>query len=65
MSLPVILAHGALGNWDEVIFLSLAAIFLVMMGVSWVRSHAAALEDDTTAATDSAEQPSPDRFRLE
>lgn len=65
MSLPVILAHGALGNWDEVIFLSLAAIFLTMMGVSWFRSRAAALEDDATAPADSAEQPSPDRFRLE
>ncbi len=39
MSTPIILAHGALGNWDEVIFLSIAAIFLIMMGISWVKSR--------------------------
>jgi len=39
MSAPIILAHGTLGNWDEVIFLSVAAIFLIMMGISWVRSR--------------------------
>ncbi len=39
MSAPIILAHGSLGNWDEVIFLSVAAIFLIMMGISWVRSR--------------------------
>jgi hypothetical protein len=64
MSVPIILAHGALGNWDEVIFLSLAAIFLTMMGVSWVRSRAATLEDPPTP--ESASEPSSaDRFRLD
>ena len=39
MRFPVILAHGALGPYDEVIMLGAAAILLVMMGVSWVRSR--------------------------
>lgn len=39
MNWPVLLAHGALGYWDELIFVSIAAIFIVMMGVSWVRSR--------------------------
>lgn len=39
MQLPVILAHGALGPYDELIFLSVAAIFLIFMGISWVKSR--------------------------
>lgn len=35
----VLLAHGALGPYDEIIFLGVAVIFVVMMGVSWVRSR--------------------------
>ena len=35
----VILAHGALGGLDEVIFLSIAVVFVAMMGVSWYRSQ--------------------------
>lgn len=34
-----VVAHGALGPWDEVIFLGVAAVFLVFMGISWVRSR--------------------------
>jgi hypothetical protein len=37
--LPILLAHGALGPYDELIFLGVAVIFVVMMGVSWVRSR--------------------------
>jgi len=39
MSTPILLAHGALGVWDEVIFLSIAAIFFIMMGIAWVKSR--------------------------
>ena len=45
MNTPVILAHGGLGDWDEVIFLSVAAIFLVMMGISWIRSRGVPLNE--------------------
>jgi hypothetical protein len=34
-----ILAHGALGALDEVIFFAIAAIFLIMMGISWFSSR--------------------------
>jgi hypothetical protein len=43
---PFLPAHGALGPWDEVIFIGVAAVFLVMMGVSWVRSRNTPIEDD-------------------
>ena len=65
---PFILAHGSLGGWDEVVFLSIAAIFLIMMGISWVRSRVSLPEelDEPVASTPS--QPTdetPDRFPLE
>lgn len=34
-----LLAHGNLGYWDEVVFISVALIFLGMMAVSWWRSR--------------------------
>ena len=51
-----ILAHGSLGEWDELIFLSIAAIFLIMMGIAWVRSRVStpeALEETTDTTTPS------------
>lgn len=53
MSIHILLAHGSLGNWDEVIFLSIAAVFLIMMGISWIRSRA--------NAPDEAEAPPPSK----
>lgn len=64
----VILAHGALGVWDEVIFLSVAAVFLIMMGISWIRSRSAPVEDvdDQPHETPTAAPPhTDDRFRLD
>jgi hypothetical protein len=69
MTYPVILAHGALGIWDEVIFISVAAIFLVVMGISWVKSRMTSppLPDTPPPARtdDQAESPSPTHFRLD
>lgn len=67
MFIPIILAHGALGPWDELIFLGVAAIFLTMMGISWVRSRT---DNPTIEQTDDsnpapAEENSPDHFRLD
>lgn len=45
MSFQPILAHGSFGSWDEVVFLSIAAIFLIVMGISWIRSRAAVSEE--------------------
>lgn len=47
MDFPVLLAHGALGYWDEVIFIGIVVVFVVMMAVSWYRSRTA--EDDAEA----------------
>lgn len=48
---PILLAHGALGAWDEIIFVGVSAVFFVMMGVSWARSRAfePELEEDGPA----------------
>ncbi len=35
-----VLAHGALGIWDEVIFIGVGVLFLIFMVISWVRSRA-------------------------
>jgi len=34
-----LLAHGNLGYWDELVFISIALIFIGMMAVSWWRSR--------------------------
>lgn len=62
----VILAHGSLGGYDEILFVGTAIMFLVMMGISWLRSRNAEpiLEDpddpapsDTTPADESIRLP--------
>ncbi|MCB9456116.1 MAG: hypothetical protein H6671_09025 [Anaerolineaceae bacterium] len=68
MPFPVILAHGALGIWDEVIFISVAAIFLVVMGISWVKSRMTTppLADESPRRDAADQQPdSPTHFRLD
>ena len=42
----VFLAHAGLGNWDELVFLGIALVFFVMMGVSWVKSRNLQFEED-------------------
>ena len=60
--MPVILAHGALGPFDEIIFFGIAVVFLGMMGLSWVRSQQLPEEEaDEAEAADSSEV---DRFEL-
>lgn len=60
--MPVILAHGALGPFDEIIFIGIAVIFLGMMGLSWMRSQA--LEDEELEAGEPAAADA-DHFELE
>lgn len=63
-----ILAHGALGIYDEVVFILVAAIFLALMAVAWLRSRS---EDPTPVDDATPIQPIPtdtdtgDQFRLE
>ncbi|MCY4008898.1 MAG: hypothetical protein OXF22_04000 [Anaerolineaceae bacterium] len=40
MTLRTFLAHGALGNWDELIFLTVAIAFAILMAASWLRARA-------------------------
>lgn len=59
---PIIPAHGALGNLDEVVFLLIGIIFLGMMGISWFRSQ------HIPDANDTENQPNPsqtDHFELQ
>jgi hypothetical protein len=35
----MILAHTALGPYDEVLFIGVALIFTIFMGISWWRSR--------------------------
>ena len=61
--MPVILAHGALGPFDEIIFLGIAVVFLGMMGVSWARSQQ--LPDEEIDAADESGAQDEDHFELE
>ncbi|MDX1993421.1 MAG: hypothetical protein SF029_13610 [bacterium] len=66
MSLPMFLAHGSLGPYDELIFLGVSVVFLVMMGISWFTSRteeppADAPPLDTAAPKNRSEE----RFRLD
>lgn len=71
MQLPVFLAHGALGAFDEIVFAGVAVVFVVMMGVSWVRSRAfePEWEEDAveSASTDNTpeQSESDERFPLD
>ena len=56
--MPAILAHGALGPFDEIIFFGIAIVFLGMMVVSWLRSQQIADEDPLDPADS-------ERFELE
>ncbi len=47
----VILAHGSLGAFDEIIFVSIAVVFLVMMAVSWFKSQQLSDDDDEPIVT--------------
>lgn len=66
MPFPILLAHGALGPWDELIFLSVFAIFLVIMGLAWARSRAVGDDDldDGVSLTETPTDDSDDRFTL-
>lgn len=59
----VLLAHGALGWWDELIFLGIIVVFVGMMIVSWFTSR-----DDEFEADDlmpKTKNDDPERFQLD
>jgi hypothetical protein len=72
MNFPVILAHGALGPFDEIIFIGAAVLFVALMGIAWWRARNDVvideLAEDSPADAPPAQAPSPDspdRFRLD
>ncbi|MBE0690120.1 MAG: hypothetical protein IH587_08375 [Anaerolineae bacterium] len=71
MQMPFVIAHGALGGFDELIFVGVGVVFLALMAFSWWRSRNASSEThdelnakiaphDPTTPPDAA-----DRFHLE
>lgn len=63
--MPILLAHGALGPYDEIIFLGVAVIFVVMMGISWVRSRNVPPEELQETPTPTHESDTPNHISLD
>ena len=64
--MPILLAHGVLGIYDELVFLGVAVIFVVMMAVSWVRSrHAPPRLDDAETPAAPADNDTPNHVSLD
>ena len=63
--MPFIIAHGALGPWDEIIFLSIGMIFAGFMVVSWFRSRNQPPDEEEPTADPALTEQSPDHFRLD
>jgi len=52
-----------LGPFDEIIFLSIAVVFLAMMGISWMRSQQ--LPDEEIDTADERREADSEHFELE
>ena len=67
MSFSFYLAHGGLGDFDELIFIGVSVIFVGMMAVSWIRSRNMEPEfDDESSPSQSTDgQENADHFRLD
>ncbi|MFZ4815937.1 MAG: hypothetical protein ACOYL5_15480 [Phototrophicaceae bacterium] len=67
----VVIAHGLLGPYDELIYLGVAVIFLAMMIISWFQTRMTEYDDDRHLPDDAAPSPEPpqerndDRFTLD
>ena len=62
---PVLLAHGALGWWDDLIFLGIIVLFVGMMIVSWFTSRDENFETDDLMPQSTQETDNPERFQLD
>ena len=65
---PVLLAHGALGYWDEAVYISVAVIFFAITIYSWYRTRREFpnIDDQNTPQRDQAKQTNdPDTFELD
>lgn len=63
--MPMIFAHGALGWFDELIFLGVAVIFIVMMGISWFRSRNMDFIDDDLMPVPKRKNSDDERYELD
>lgn len=66
--MTMILAHGALGWFDELIFLGIIVLFGAMMFIAWFRSRGDDFETDLMPEkpkTDATDSDSPERFQLD
>lgn len=66
--MTILLAHGTLGWFDDLIFLAVIILFLVMMLIAWFRSRGDNYETDLMPEKpkpDSDVSDSPERFRLD
>ncbi|MCU0499478.1 MAG: hypothetical protein MUF87_19180 [Anaerolineae bacterium] len=59
----VFVAHGALGPWDEVIFVGVGIVFFGLMIWSWIQSRQ--LPETETPTNTETTPVDEDRFRLE
>ena len=62
-----ILAHGALGYWDELVFVGVIVVFVAMMGISWFRSRTIEpeLDADAQALPEKPKNDADERFALD
>lgn len=67
MIAPIILAHGSLGWWDELIFIGIISIFVTMMGISWFRSRGAHYDQQDLMPIEPSteDETTPERFQLD
>ncbi|GAB5494560.1 MAG: hypothetical protein Phog2KO_47750 [Phototrophicaceae bacterium] len=67
--MTIILAHGALGWYDELVFLGIIVIFFGMMFVSWFRSRGMDYEETDlmpeAPQSELSEVDSAERFQLD
>lgn len=67
MPIPPVLAHGALGIFDELLFIGVAVTFLVMMGISWWISRRNLPPEEDVTLTDEIQPDAPsqdEHYRL-
>ena len=61
----VILAHGLLGPFDEIIYISIAGVFVAFMALSWIRSRNQPPEDEESPPPTDEQPNTPDHFNLD
>ena len=57
------IAHGSLGQWDELIFIGVIVVFITLMAVNFIESRNSEPELDKPQTDDAP--PRDDRFQLD